>query len=801
MADGAKLATGWLELTVSTAGAQKSITESIVPGATKAGDQAGSSIGSQLLGGLKKFAGPIAAVVAGFSVAKVLKDSEKAFMDLAGATNALQRIAGGSKEQVSGLRAAMQLSGVDADKATGALTIFSKNLGNAAGDADKAAAMQQKLGTAFLDAAGQVKPMSEILPGLADKFKSMPDGAEKTALATQLFGRAGAQMLPFLNKGSEGIAQLTDKAKQMGLVIDDVSAQAFAKAKASQREYNMSLQGLMVTLGGNLLPITTAFGNIYRQSVIPIIQAATGFLGSHRDAFLAVASGAQAFADKAGAAISGVFNILVKGDFTSAFGDAFGIAEDSRIVDVLFTIRETVLGVFDSLKGPLGEVGSMFGQVFAELGPLFAQLLPVFGQLLPPLVQLWQAFSPLTLILNAITPVLPTLVGLLGQVATTVGGLLGQVLVALVPPLVQVASVLSNALITAFMALMPTIEALIPIVVQIVEVLGGVFGAVIEALVPLLLMIVDLFVKLLPTIMPLITAVLGLAEPIGQLVLALVPLIGGLLPPLIQLFIAILTPILGLIEPLIGLLVPALQLVADVLAVVIDWVAKAIDWVVQFVTGNNDAGQQFQNTWNTVMSFFQGVGRYIGAIWDGLINGISAMVGNVVKIFQDIPNKIGELFAGAGKWLWDAGKNIVDGLLNGAKSVLSSIGKFFLDMVPDWIKEPFKAALGIHSPSTVFYGYGDNTVQGYVNAWADRKRDLQKAVDSAAPTMSPQSTRVVGDVAWSAATGRGAQEQAPMFVLQGITTEETAQQLAERIEEKRRRRQRRSGVLQLAGVR
>ncbi|MFJ4230115.1 hypothetical protein ACIPYV_21325, partial [Paenarthrobacter nicotinovorans] len=86
-----------------------------------------------------------------------------------------------------------------------------------------------------------VKPMAEILPGLADKFKSMPDGAEKTALATQLFGRSGAQMLPFLNKGSEGIGQLTDKAKQMGLVIDDVSAKSFGAAKVSAREYSMSL--------------------------------------------------------------------------------------------------------------------------------------------------------------------------------------------------------------------------------------------------------------------------------------------------------------------------------------------------------------------------------------------------------------------------------------------------------------------------------------------------------------------------------------------------------------------------------
>lgn len=36
----------------------------------------------------------------------------------------------------------------------------------------------------------------------------MPDGAEKSALAMQLFGKNGMAMLPFLNKGAAGIQEL-----------------------------------------------------------------------------------------------------------------------------------------------------------------------------------------------------------------------------------------------------------------------------------------------------------------------------------------------------------------------------------------------------------------------------------------------------------------------------------------------------------------------------------------------------------------------------------------------------------------
>lgn len=42
----------------------------------------------------------------------------------------------------------------------------------------------------------------------------------------------------------------------------------------------------------------------------------------------------------------------------------------------------------------------------------------------------------------------------------------------------------------------------------------------------------------------------------------------------------------------------------------------------------------------------------------------------------------------------------------------STIGSFFLNLLPGWIVGPFKAALGIASPSKVFRGYGRNLVEG-----------------------------------------------------------------------------------------
>jgi hypothetical protein len=245
----------------------------------------GEHIGGMIKDGLKMMAGPIAAVAGTMGVEKIVENSVHAFEDLAGSVRQIQRVSGGTVEEVSGLRGAMQLAGVDTQKASGIMMIFAKNLGKAGTDAAKTAEMNKLFGQSIKDANGQIKPMAELLPGLADKFKAMPDGASKTALAMQLFGRQGSAILPFLNKGADGIKELTAKSKELGLTLDQNSINSFAKAKAEQREFDAAMQGLQVTLGRALLPVMEGFVNLIRQKVLPVVQAAVQWVNHNKGAF------------------------------------------------------------------------------------------------------------------------------------------------------------------------------------------------------------------------------------------------------------------------------------------------------------------------------------------------------------------------------------------------------------------------------------------------------------------------------------------------------------------------------------
>ena len=299
MSDGA-LSAGTVSLAVKpdTAGFAGELKSKILGGVSGVGE----GMGGAILGGLKSMAGPIAAVAAGFGIAHIVEDSTKAFEDLAGSVKTMQRISSGSVEEVSGLAGAMKLAGVNADNVTGAITIFSKKLGAAGQDAKATAAMNNLFGESIKDANGHVKSMAELLPGIADKFKELPNGAEKTALATQLFGRAGAQMIPVLNQGSEGIAELTAKAKEMGLTLDDTAMNSFTESRKAQREFQATMQGLSVTLGQAFLPVLEAVQNAFRDFLIPLIMKATAFVKEHQAQFEALA-----------ATIKGILQPIVEG--------------------------------------------------------------------------------------------------------------------------------------------------------------------------------------------------------------------------------------------------------------------------------------------------------------------------------------------------------------------------------------------------------------------------------------------------------------------------------------------------------
>jgi len=78
-----------------------------------------------------------------------------------------------------------------------------------------------------LQAAGiTATDANEALLQLADLFQALPDGVEKTALATKLMGKAGMEMIPVLNMGSAGLAEARAKSQAYAEQLAKIAPQA-----------------------------------------------------------------------------------------------------------------------------------------------------------------------------------------------------------------------------------------------------------------------------------------------------------------------------------------------------------------------------------------------------------------------------------------------------------------------------------------------------------------------------------------------------------------------------------------------
>jgi hypothetical protein len=176
------------------------------------------------------------------------KDSIDKFQEVGGETLQLQRYIGGTAESASRLRFAAEESGVGMDTLSTSVGLLEKHM-----EANDKA--WKSMGISMVDAHGKTKQMDALLPEIAEKFKNMPNGPEKTADALKLFGKAGMDMMPFLNKGAEGIAELEKESDKFGLTLSDKDTAAVKENIKVKREWSAAIDGLQVMLGKNLYPI------------------------------------------------------------------------------------------------------------------------------------------------------------------------------------------------------------------------------------------------------------------------------------------------------------------------------------------------------------------------------------------------------------------------------------------------------------------------------------------------------------------------------------------------------------------
>jgi hypothetical protein len=156
-------------------------------------------------------------------------------VDMADELNKASQKAGTTVERLSAhCNTPARLADVSSESLTGALAKLSRQMDQAAQGVKGPAAAFDAIGVAVKNADGSLRDSTEVLTDVARVFATLPDGATKTALAIQLFGRAGAELIPLLNSGARRDQGPHGEAEKLGVVMSKELAQA---VRGSQRQH------------------------------------------------------------------------------------------------------------------------------------------------------------------------------------------------------------------------------------------------------------------------------------------------------------------------------------------------------------------------------------------------------------------------------------------------------------------------------------------------------------------------------------------------------------------------------------
>ena len=292
-------------------------------------------------------------------------------------------------------------------------------------------------------------------------------------------------------------------------------------------------------------------------------------------------------------------------------------------------------------------------------------------------------------VMTNITPILENIVKALPD---ALDAILSEVL-GILPTLVSTAASLFRQLLGTVLKLLPE---LIPVAVDAVM-------TIVWALVDNLPLLVGAAVQMITAL------VSGIGQALPQLIPAIVQavvlIVSSLLENIDQVIEAGMSILFGLIEGIIGALPALIEAMPQLIVAIVECLIENLPKILS-----------------------AGV-RMIGALIQGIVGSIPQLSSNMPRVVSSIVNGVSKAIAS----VVNIGKNIVQGLWQG----IQSMGQWIQDKIGSLFRSVINGAknvLGIHSPSTVFAGIGENMGLGLGVGFTDAMRSVEEEMKRAIPT-------------------------------------------------------------------
>ena len=492
----------------------------------------------------------------------------------------------------------------------------------------------QTFSDAAASAAGTVATeMGTTVPGAFANLKASI-GRIGANLLDGVFGKLG----PLIQAATKALGPMEDMAKGLGSAIGDVLGPAIDRVTGwltKLGEGAGGITGKLSGMSGVIAPVAAAFGALGLGGVGPLLTKIP-ILG---EAFGGLANSLGLIGGPVGVAVAALGGLIAT---TPRLKSAFG----AQLSALFQNLKNTLSGMgpaFETFKKTLSlafkDVGpSLIGSlepVINSVGAIFQQLIGVIPQIVEPLLTGFGQMAPaigqtLTAIASAISEVMALLVPLVPQIITP----LMQVFSSLIPPI--------TTLITSLLPpLLDVVNALIQPILSMITTLLPPLNAVIQALIPIIMQIVAALAEIIAPIGQIVAQIAGAVMPIIQQLGSIVQSVANLVAWAIN----------SLLLPAFSAMAPAVTSAVGTVKAVFSTISGIISGIVNVVSGiiSGNWGQVWNGFKQIVSSAVKGLGSIVGGIRDTVLNALS----------------------GAGQWLVQSGKAIIDGLISGIKGAIS----------------------------------------------------------------------------------------------------------------------------------
>jgi ElaB/YqjD/DUF883 family membrane-anchored ribosome-binding protein len=323
---------------------------------------------------LSSFAGGVrrtGVVVAGIGTAALggMAIAAKSFASAGARIRDLQLRTGLAAETLSRLDYAAAQTGTSLDATVTGVRTLAKQINQANRGVSSASRLFEELGIEFGSFSQLSLEDQFVVAG--DALSRITDETQRAALAQELFGRSGLELVPIFERGADSFRAFAKEAQDLGLVIGEDEAKQAKALDDSFTRVTRTLQRAVATIGGALAPAIESLANRLAAALARVRE----FIASNQQIVTVAAKVAIGVAAAGSALI--VLGGVLKGVAVSLIGIGLAIKGVLLLKAAFLALASPIVLIGAAVAGLVAaffqftEIGQ---QAVAAVGDSFAKL-------------------------------------------------------------------------------------------------------------------------------------------------------------------------------------------------------------------------------------------------------------------------------------------------------------------------------------------------------------------------------------------------------------------------------------------